>query len=100
MKSAAEQTRTKTSARERLAATLKGAREHKKLSRNRVAKELTVPVDTIQILENPTRDDIPLTHIVGLSRQYAALLGIDPDVIDQHLEDLDVVQPSGLMPRR
>lgn len=71
---------------------LKQKRLAKKLTRQKVAQSLRLPVETIAQLESLKSRTLPSSNILGLYKRYARLLGVEEEVIDQAVLEVEKKQ--------
>jgi cytoskeletal protein RodZ len=72
-----------------LATLIQRRRKSKQLSRIKVAKQLKLPLSTIIDLENPSKSRIPTSHLPGLYRRYAQVVGLDTNDFDNLLKKIE-----------
>lgn len=82
---------TTSEAKNSLALKLKNARKARRISLQKLAKLIHVPDSTIEAMESPDNDDIPLTNLIGLTNRYASEVDLNPEEIK---EEMQVLQPK------
>ncbi len=82
---------TNSEAKASLALKLKNARKHKRITKQKIAKQLHVPISTISQIEGQKEGEVSEANLYGLSKKYADLVAIDHDMVAKELE---ILKPS------